>query len=409
MSESKHYSDRVESFLRAHPQENGWHVYNIDQYPVLCEFDALPEFVRATFKESIVTMKAIERLVMDCTTNKEDVTLLRNRLEHQGWYGKIDLEWQGSAIHMERNIAMTSRGSHIEQLLAAKSPEGIQSFWQALRRFNLENIRTDRIRLQFNRRIPVQKVIWGDVILPNSLRTEIQSATEAFFCSKEKYAEFGLAYRRGFLFTGSPGCGKTMTIKAIISNHSVPTSAYYPDGETRLDGLRYIFEEAAANAPSILVLEDMDKFTVDLAAVLNMLDGLETPLGVLVIATANNPENLDAALLLRPSRFDRVWSFPLPAFDQRLELLRRKGCKRFGDQALEEVAKGSQGFSMAYVQEILATAVTCAMNERKDPGDEHLLRSLSILKNQIRTSQKAPGEIGKQSDGVGFAAECQNA
>jgi hypothetical protein len=91
-----------------------------------------------------------------------------------------------------------------------------------------------------------------------------------------------------------------------------------------------------------------------------------------------------------------------------MQFLAKKSGSAFSGQALEDAAKGSQGFSMAYVQEILATALIGAMNENREPNDGDLLHSLDKLKKQIRSSQEAPRELGKQGAGVGFAAECKN-
>jgi len=48
--------------------------------------------------------------------------------------------------------------------------------------------------------------------------------------------------------------------------------------------------------------------------------GFSTPEGIIVIATSNNPEKLDPRSSTRPSRFDRVWEFRLPGFEERLGL-----------------------------------------------------------------------------------------
>src|SRR6185312_14088076 len=98
---------------------------------------------------------------------------------------------------------------------------------------------------------------------------------------------------------------------------------------------------------------------------LNLLDGLKALSGVLVIATCNEPDKLDPALIHRPSRFDRVWRFELPKYEQRLELLRRKGDTFFSESALETAVRRSEGFSMAYVQEIVVSALLeCAHDDQ---------------------------------------------
>ncbi len=136
---------------------------------------------------------------------------------------------------------------------------------------------------------------------------------------------------------------------------------------------------------------------------LNLLDGLKVLNGVLVIATCNEPDKLDPALIHRPSRFDRVWRFELPKYEQRLELLRRKGATFFSESALETVARRSEGFSMAYVQEIMVNALLECAHDDSRPSDDHLLKSLDTLRLQRKEASK-PGESMDERETVGFYA-----
>jgi SpoVK/Ycf46/Vps4 family AAA+-type ATPase len=155
------------------------------------------------------------------------------------------------------------------------------------------------------------------------------------------------------------------------------------------------------------MLEDLDKLLdagkCSLVHLLKLLDDLKPPSGVLIIATSNEPDRLDPALLHRPSRFDRVWRFELPKYDQRLELLRRKGGKYFTESALETTARRSEGFSMAYVQEIIVSALLECTHDDLPPNDGHLLKSLDVLRMQRKDASK-PGESMEERDSVGFCA-----
>jgi hypothetical protein len=409
VGETQYYRLQLESFSRKHPAHQGWHVCNVERYFVQSELSSLPEFLAdSVARHKIKKIKIVHKLICDCTAVADDMPG-PDRLEKADWKGEAIFEWRGAEIHI-LCFDLYADCPRTMFFMAVKSLDALQHLWQALRRYNRKRLKTDRIEVPFGTDITMPKVSWDEIVLPNDMVAEIKSAAEAFFAAKDKYKTFGLAYRRGFLFTGAPGGGKTMMIKAIVSNLAVPCVAYRTKGsDNDTERIESAFMQAANKAPSILLLEDLDKFKVDLSAVLNMLDGLDTPRGVLTIATANDPEKLDPALLLRPSRFDRVWSFPLPAFEQRLRFLTSRSSCVFSGPALEDAAKGSQGFSMAYVQEILATALTCAMNDNREPNDGDLALSLDKLKKQVKTSQEAPRELGKQSSGVGFTAECQNA
>ena len=84
-------------------------------------------------------------------------------------------------------------------------------------------------------------------------------------------------------------------------------------------GIAMVFERARRIAPCIIVLEDLDSLVRDdnRAYFLNELDGFERNDGILVLATTNHPERIDAAIVDRPSRFDRKYAFGLPAQEQR--------------------------------------------------------------------------------------------
>lgn len=171
--------------------------------------------------------------------------------------------------------------------------------------------------------------------------------------------------------------------------------------------LRNALDLAEGCTPAVVLLEDLDRIvqakSVSISHFLNLLDGLKVLNGVLVIATCNEPDKLDPALIHRPSRFDRVWRFDLPKYEQRLELLRKKGGTYFSESALETVAKRSEGFSMAYVQEIVVNALLECAHDECEPIDDSLLKSLEVLRLQRKEASK-PGESMDERESVGFCA-----
>jgi len=72
-------------------------------------------------------------------------------------------------------------------------------------------------------------------------------------------------------------------------------------------GIKDIFARARAEAPCLLVLEDLDSLITDMnrSFFLNEVDGIEGNDGLLLIGTTNHFDRLDPALSSRPSRFDR--------------------------------------------------------------------------------------------------------
>ncbi len=249
---------------------------------------------------------------------------------------------------------------------------------------------------------------WEDLILPGTLARDIRRDTEGFMKARKQYAALRLPYRRGFLFAGPPGCGKTKTVRVIAGQSRATVLGVTLKADIDDDLLRDAFGRAERLAPSVLILEDLDRITeaknVSMSYVLNLLDGLDVSRGILLLATTNHPEKLDAALLHRPSRFDKVWHFPLPGFSERLELLRRKSLGKFSEQAIDDAARQSQGFTMAYVQETAVNAFLAALYADRPPQDKDLTDSVRALKDQMASSFKADGAMATPKS-VGFAAE----
>jgi len=154
----------------------------------------------------------------------------------------------------------------------------------------------------------------------------------------ELFARLGIEPPRGLLLTGPPGTGKTLIARAVSSEvraHFIHVNGpeiihkFYGESEAKL---RAVFEEARANAPSILFLDEIDAIAPRRAKVLGdvekrvvaqllaLMDGLEERGEVVVIGATNLPELLDPALR-RPGRFDREIAIRVPGRTARREIL----------------------------------------------------------------------------------------
>ena len=243
----------------------------------------------------------------------------------------------------------------------------------------------------------IKNATFDNLILRDSLKDEIKSDFTQFFNSREIYERYGIPWRRGSLFIGPPGNGKTHTVKALINFLERPclyvrNFGYGDDHDEIALNMEDVFKRARMT-PTVVVLEDLDSMITNenRAFFLNELDGFRVNTGVVVLATTNHPEKLDTAILDRPSRFDRKYNFDLPADTERLAYIQQWNRElqaelRLSYHTAKCVVNETVGFSFAYLKELFVASMAQWMTSSgKSSMDDVIQEQVKSLRTQMKT------------------------
>ncbi len=238
------------------------------------------------------------------------------------------------------------------------------------------------------------KTTFADVAGADEAIEELQEIKD-FLQHPAKYQEIGAKVPKGVLLFGPPGTGKTLLARAVAGEAGVPfysisgsdfVEMFVGVGASRV---RDLFEQAKANAPAIVFVDEIDAVGRHRGAgmggghdereqTLNQLlvemDGFETKGGVILIAATNRPDILDPALL-RPGRFDRQIAVDRPDLVGRKEILKvhAKGKPFRPDVDLETVARRTPGFTGADLANVInEAALLSARYDEKSIKDSYL-------------------------------------
>jgi cell division protease FtsH len=229
-------------------------------------------------------------------------------------------------------------------------------------------------------------ITFADVAGCDEAKEEVTEIVD-FLKDPSKFQKLGGRIPRGVLMVGSPGTGKTLLAKAIAGEAKVPffsisgsdfVEMFVGVGAARV---RDMFEQAKKNAPCIIFIDEIDAVGRQRGAgmgggndereqtlnqMLVEMDGFEGSQGVIVIAATNRPDVLDPALM-RPGRFDRQVTVPLPDIRGREQIMQvhMRKVPIAADVNAHVLARGCPGFSGADIANLVNEAALFAARSNK--------------------------------------------
>jgi transitional endoplasmic reticulum ATPase len=242
--------------------------------------------------------------------------------------------------------------------------------------------------------VEVPNVKWDDIGGLKDVKEELQEAVEWPLKYPELFEYMNTEPPKGVLLYGPPGTGKTMLAKAVANESEANfISVKGPEllskwvGESE-KGVRDVFRKARQSSPTIIFFDELDSIAPVrgggfgdshvtervISQILTELDGLEELKDVVVIGATNRIDMVDPALL-RPGRFDKLLSVPVPDLEARKEILKihLKNKPLAKDVNVVQLAEKTKGYSGADLAALCNTASMLVIKE-------HITKSKTVEK-----------------------------
>ena len=232
-----------------------------------------------------------------------------------------------------------------------------------------------------------KKVTFADVAGIDEAKNELKEVVD-FLKDPGKFDKLGGKIPKGCLLIGSPGTGKTLLARAVAGEAGVPfftisgsdfVEMFVGVGASRV---RDMFIQAKKHAPCIVFIDEIDAVgrhrgsgygggnderEQTLNQLLVEMDGFADNQGIIVVAATNRPDVLDSALL-RPGRFDRQITVPIPDIKGRGQILNVhiKKIPTAPNVDIKVIARGTPGFSGADLANLINEAALAAAQANRD-------------------------------------------
>jgi len=221
--------------------------------------------------------------------------------------------------------------------------------------------------------IPTPATVMADAILPAETLKEYDLNVIQFLTREDLQA---ITKKRGIILHGPPGTGKTTSVKAMfhVLKDAGVTCVYISDASFIRHSVEEVFSFINTYlAPCLVVFEDIDLIAADrrtnssriIGPLLSAMNGIEeTSKPLVILATTNRPEILDAAVT-RPCRFDRKILIDYPTTEELNRLFRKIAGFAAPKDLLVQPAAADKKLTGAHVEELYRTAALTARQTKR--------------------------------------------
>ena len=176
-----------------------------------------------------------------------------------------------------------------------------------------------------------------------------------FWERESVFKKYRFCHRRGYLFYGRAGTGKTSVVKQVLQqiiNQSGIAISCNVRPETVIKAINRL-RMIEPQRKLMCIFEDIDAIIARFGEerILSLLDGEDLTDHVLNIATTNYPEKLDSRVVSRPRRFDRIIKIEEPNSEVRRKYFKEK--LKLNGNEIEEYVTASKGFTFASLSDLV--------------------------------------------------------
>jgi hypothetical protein len=245
--------------------------------------------------------------------------------------------------------------------------------------------KANRIATKFGGALRFTDAEGADVGGLDSLREWLATRFAAF--ASQKAQDYGLPEPKGILIVGVPGCAKTLTAKAVARQNNLPLVTLQPGlllgslmGASEANTEQAI-RAIDACAPAVCLIDEIEKGLSGLKSsgqgdsgttkrqsgqLLSWLNDRTRP--VFIVATANRVEDLPPELL-RPGRFDTIFTVDLPTRDERIDIARihleRRG-RMFDPADVQKIGDATAEFSGAEIEQAIIDGMFASFEDGRE-------------------------------------------